>query len=339
MADDVQEMDAGMAAAMGGDDSTLSQDEIDNLLGFSDENLGPTTGVQALLDKSQENYERLPMLEVVFDRFVRTASTSMRNLTGENVDISIDAITSMRFEDYLNSVPLPALLEIFQAVEWENYGIVTIDSSLTYAMVDILLGGGRQHRNVRIEGRPYTTIEQDIVRSMTRIVLEDMETAFNPLTPATFRHERLESNPRFATITRPANPVILVSLRVEMDDRGGKIEILLPYATLEPIKDLLIQMFSGESFGADSSWENHLADEVKESIVTIEAKLDEKKITLRELANLQVGSTIIMNNTPTDDVGLYCRNIPIFSGNFGASGKNLAININNTNTAELKKLL
>ena len=334
------DINEGMMNAVSGDDSTLSQDEIDSLLGFSGGNSGPTTGVQSLLDKSQENYERLPLLEVVFDRFVRTMSTSMRNLTGENVDISIESITSMRFEDYLNSVPLPALLEIFQAVEWENYGIITIDSSLTYTMVDILLGGGRQHRTIKVEGRPFTTIEQDIVRNMTKIILEDMETAFNPLTPATFRHERLETNPRFATISRPASAVILVSLHVEMEERGGKVDILLPYATLEPIKDLLTQMFSGESFGnGDSSWENHLSDEIKEAVISLEACLYEKSITLKELGNLQVGTTIAMENTPNDDIILNCRGVPLFTGKLGASGNNLAVKVNNINEHELDKVL
>src|SRR5690606_2437153 len=118
-------------------------------------------------------------------------------------------------------------------------------------------------RSVRIEGRPFTTIEQDIVKGLVKLTLDEMSVAFNPLTPANFRMERLESNPRFATITRPANPVIVIALRVEMDQRGGKMEILFPYATLEPIKDLLLQMFSGESFGADISWEGYLSQEVK----------------------------------------------------------------------------
>ncbi len=342
MADEVEEnidAEADMAAAMGGDASTLSQDEIDSLLGFDAGNLGPTTGVQALLDKSQENYERLPMLEVVFDRFIRTLSSGLRNLTNENVDIGIDSISSMRFEDYLNSVPLPALLQIFQAVEWENYGIVTIDSSLTYAMVDILLGGGKQKKNVKIEGRPFTIIEQDIVKTLTKLILDDMEIAFNPLTPATFRHERLETNPRFATITRPESAVILIALRVEMDDRGGKIDIIFPYATLEPVKDLLLQMFSGESFGSDASWENHLSDEIKESTVTVEAKLDDKYITLKELANLQVGSTIVMNKTPSDNITMTCKSIPLMLGKFGASGKKLAIKLTSMNHDDVKKII
>ena len=134
----------------------LSQDEIDSLLGFtSKDDDGAGGGISALLDKSLNAYDKLPMLEVVFDRLVRMMSTSLRNFTSDNVDVSIDSITSLRFGDYLNSIPLPALIIIFKALEWDNYGLITVDSSLIYSVVDVLLGGRRTNRPVRIEGRPY----------------------------------------------------------------------------------------------------------------------------------------------------------------------------------------
>jgi flagellar motor switch protein FliM len=237
--------DAAAPAAAGaegdGQQRVLNQDEIDTLLGFDVKKEGEdarTDGIFAILDKSMTAYEKLPMLEVVFDRMVRQLSTSLRNFTSENVDVSLDSMTSIRFDDYLNSVALPALLVVFRAVEWENFGLVTVDSAQIYSMVDILLGG-RKAARTRVEGRPYTTIEQDIIKRMVDIVLADMSSAFEPLSPATFHFERLETNPRFATITRPGNPALLVRFRVDMvESRGGIIEVLMPHTTLEPIRDL-----------------------------------------------------------------------------------------------------
>jgi flagellar motor switch protein FliM len=324
MADSGEDGDGGDG---GEDGHALSQDEIDNLLGFESADGGPKTGIEALLDRALLSYDRLPMLEVVFDHFVRTLSTSLRNFTSENVDVNLDTITSLRFEDYMNSVPLPAMINIFHAIEWENYGLIIIDSSLAYSMVDVLLGGGKSSRPIKIEGRPFTTIEQDIVKSLVDLMLEDLSSAFNPLTPANFRSERLETNPRFAAICRPANPVISISLKVEMDDRGGKAEIIFPYSTIEPIKDILTQMFTGEDFGNDNSWESYLSSEVQNTIISLKATLDEKAISLKELASLKVGSTIITNNTPTDDVNMECNGIKVMSGKIGSSGNNMAIKI------------
>jgi flagellar motor switch protein FliM len=310
----------------------LNQDEIDTLLGFDvkkDGEADKTDGIFAILDKSMTAYEKLPMLEVVFDRLVRQMSTSLRNFTSENVDVSLDSMVSLRFDDYLNSIPLPALLVVFRAVEWENYGMVTIDSSQIYSMVDILLGGRKSNRPVRIEGRPYTTIEQDIVKRMVDIVLADMSSAFEPLSPATFHFERLESNPRFATITRPGNPALLVRLRIDMvEDRGGMIEILLPHTTLEPIRDLLLQMFMGENFGQDTVWEKHLGKELRHTAIELEAVFNEKTVTLKDVMALQVGSTILLDCGPEDDITLRCGNIDITTGIMGKVGENIAISVN-----------
>ena len=312
----------------------LNQNEIDTLLGFDvkkDSGASRTDGIFAILDKSMTAYEKLPMMEVVFDRLVRQLSTSLRNFTSENVDISIDSMASIRFDDYLNSIPLPALLVVFRAVEWENFGIVTVDSSHIYSMVDILLGGRKSDRPVRIEGRPYTTIEQDIVKRMVDVVLADMSAAFEPLSPVTFHFERLESNPRFATITRPGNPALLIKFRVDMaDDRGGMLEILLPHTTLEPVRDLLLQMFMGENFGKDTVWEKYLGKELRGTNIEIEAIFNEKLVTLKDVMSLKVGSTMLLDCSPDDDITLRCGGIPVTTGTLGRVRENIAISIHDS---------
>src|SRR5262245_37411196 len=166
-----------MQGAKGGAERILTQDEIDSLLGFSlaDISLNDNSGIRAIIDSAMVSYERLPMLEIVFDRLVRLMTTSLRNFTSDNVEVSLDRITSVRFGDYLNSIPLPAILAVFKAEEWDNFGLFTVDSTLIYSMIDVLLGGRRGQTAIRIEGRPYTTIETNLVKRMIEVVLADAE--------------------------------------------------------------------------------------------------------------------------------------------------------------------
>src|SRR5512141_2588136 len=278
-----------------GADRVLNQEEIDSLLGFdgNSDQVQDKSGVRAIINSALVSYERLPMLEIVFDRLVRLMTTSLRNFTSDNVEVSLDSITSIRFGDYLNSIPLPAILSVFRAEELDNYGLFTVDSNLIYSIVDVLLGGRRGTAAMRIEGRPYTTIERTLVQRMIEVILTDMVQAFEPLTPVTFTLDRIETNPRFAAISRPANAAILVKLRVDMEDRGGRTELLLPYATLEPIRKLLLQQFMGEKFGRDSIWESHLATELWSTKIDIEAILDEQTMPLNQVMNLDVGQTMM----------------------------------------------
>src|SRR2546425_8623296 len=322
-------------SAKGGAERILNQDEIDSLLGFSlgDVSLNDNSGIRSIIDSAMVSYERLPMLEIVFDRLVRLMTTSLRNFTSDNVEVSLDRITSVRFGDYLNSIPLPAILAVFKAEEWDNFGLFTIDSNLIYSMIDVLLGGRRGQTAIRIEGRPYTTIETGLVKRMVEVVLADAELAFRPLSPVKFNIERLETNPRFAAISRPANAAILVRLRIDMEDRGGNIELLLPYATIEPIRPVLLQMFMGEKFGRDPIWEGHFATEVAQAEIAVDAVLYEADIPLKQLMKLKVGDTLPLEMRPEALVQVRCGNVLLTEGRMGRVGDRVAIRV----TKQLRK--
>jgi flagellar motor switch protein FliM len=316
-------------AAKGGAERILNQEEIDSLLGFNiaEISLNENSGIRAIIDSAMVSYERLPMLEIVFDRLVRLMTTSLRNFTSDNVEVSLDRITSVRFGDYLNSIPLPAILAVFRAEEWDNFGLFTVDSGLIYSIIDVLLGGRRGQTAVRIEGRPYTTIEIGLVKRMIEVVLGDAEQAFRPLSPVRFAIDRLETNPRFAAITRPANAAILVRLRIDMEDRGGTIELMLPYATIEPIRDVLLQMFMGEKFGRDPIWEGHLATEIGQAEIAVEAVLYEAELPLRQLMALEVGDTLTLDLKADACVTVRCGSVALTEGRMGRVGDRVAVRV------------
>jgi flagellar motor switch protein FliM len=312
-----------------GSDRLLNQEEVDNFLGFTldETSLGGAGGIRAIVDSSIVSYERLPMLEIVFDRLVRLLTVSLRNFFSDNVEVSLDGITSVRFGDYVSSIPLPAILSVFKAEEWENSGLVFVDSNLIYLIIDVLLGGKRGHAAMRMDGRPYTTIEINLVRRMLDVVLMDAAEAFAPLSPVTFTMDRIETNPRFASITRPANAAILVELRLDMEGRGGIIEILLPYATIEPIRELLLQSFMGEKLGRDPTWEGHLATEVFSAELDLEAVLHQADMPLRQIVNMKPGDTIMFDAKSDPIVQIRCGNQKLTEGRMGRIGENIAIQV------------
>ena len=313
----------------GEDNRILNQEEIDSLLGFDEDMGGPdeNSGVMALINSAMVNYERLPMLDIVFDRLVRLMSTSLRNLTSDNVEVSLDQVSTVRFGDYMNSIPLPAMLSVFKAEEWDNQGLMVTDSALIYSIVDVLLGGRKGTPAIRIEGRPYTTIETKLVERMVQVTLSDLSSAFDPLSPVSFTLDRMETNPRFATITQGGNACVLARLRVDMGDRGGRIEVIIPYATLEPIRELLLQMFMGEKFGRDSIWENHLTQELYQTEIQLQAVLGELVLPLDDLLSWKIGTQVVFNTFTDDELELRCGNVPMFRGPVGQKQGSIAVQI------------
>ena len=307
----------------------LNQAEIDSLLGRDDgaEGSGSQSAMHRIISSGLVSYERLPMLEIVFDRLVRLMSTTLRNFTSDNVEVSIETMSSLRFGDYLNAVPPQAMLAVFKAEAWDNYGLVVVDSSLIYSTVDVLLGGRRGTSPMRVDGRPYTTIERTLVERLIRVVLSDLSVAFAPICDVEFRFNRLEVNPRFAAISRDSNASILVRMAIEMEDRGGRFDMVLPYATLEPVREKLLQQFVGERFGRDSIWESHLAEQLRHTDISLDVVLDEQVMSLNHVLSLRPGDRIALGVPPGAPVRLRCGDVALFEAELGRRGNRLAVRI------------
>ena len=284
-----------------------------------------SSGMERMLLSGIVAYERLPMLEIVFDRLVRSMSTSLRNFTSDNVEVVFRGLASLRFADYIETIPSPSILGVFKAEQWDNYGLVMIDAPLIYSMVDVLLGGRPTSIAASVADRSFTTIERQLVERMIEVLLRDLSDAFAPLTEVRFRFDRLEVIGRFATISRGSNAAALANLRVNMDGRGGVMQILLPYATLEPVRELLLQQYMGETLGRDSIWETHLAEELRQTDIVLDAVLDEQIMDFATVLALRVGDTLPLNVSPGASVQLRCGPIPIFEGRTGRRGTRLAV--------------
>jgi flagellar motor switch protein FliM len=219
------------------------------------------------------------------------------------------------------------MLSIFKAEEWDDRGLMVIDSALIYSIVDVLLGGRRGTSALRVEGRPYTTIETRLIERMANVVLNDLSAAFDPLSPVSFRMDRIETNPRFATITQSNNAGVLARLRIDMGDRSGRIEIMIPYATLEPVREILLQMFMGEKFGRDSIWENHLTRELFQTDIHLSAILGETTVSLNDILNWKIGSTVVLNTRPEDLIEMRVGQHPMFMAKVGQKQGQIAASI------------
>lgn len=306
------------------------QNNINKL--FDKENEGKGSHLRNLaeiLDSGKIHSERLPILDVVFDRLVRLLTTTLRNFTSDNVDIRCSRVTSIRFSDYLNSIPLPTLIGVFKAKQWDTPALITIDSQLVYSIVDVLLGGRKSAQtNNRLEGRAYTTLERNLVERLVEVILSDFTKAFAPICDVDFQYERLETNPRFAAIVHEKNVTMKIAFKIEMEDRGGHFDIIIPYSSVEPIRDLLLQNFMGEKFGCDQIWEDHLADRIQEADIKLEAALPTEEFTLGEVLNWKIGSQIVLSSTMQSPIHLSSQNYQLILGKLGQKNGHVAVKVN-----------
>ncbi|MES1973653.1 MAG: flagellar motor switch protein FliM [Pseudomonadota bacterium] len=314
------------ASAAGGD-ARFDQADIDALFGDVGAPKPQKSGLRAVLESRIISHERLPMLEVVCDRVVRSFSSSMRNLTSDAIEVSLEEVTSTRFGELVGRLALPAMVGVFRIAEWENFGIITVESGLIYAVVDALLGGRGGTTPVLIDGRAFTTIETKLVSRMLELALRDFSVAFEPIEPITMTLERIETNPRFAAIAGTSNICAVSTFRIDMDGRGGKFSIVLPYATLEPVREKLLQRFMGEKSGRDSIWEEHMAREIRKTDVELNVVLGERAMPIERLRTLEVGQTISLSKSPDDPLDLQCGGVTLGQAQIGQRSSRVAVRL------------
>ena len=327
-------LDAGAGesetAALMADTKELSQEEIDRLLNFAagpqTESAGQTRAIERLISTTTVNKDRLPMLDVVFDRMVRLLNTSLRQFSSTSVEASLLRIDWLRYNEFLDTIELPALVGVARAEQWDNHIVVSVDSALIYCMMDVLLGG-RRSRARRIDGRSYTSIERKITERLIRVILQDLSQSFDPITPIDFTFDRLETNPQFATITRATNAVIRVRIAVEVERRTGHADVVIPYATLEPVRGKLVQSFMGEKFGHDTVWESHLKAELMRAKLDLVAVLQQTQVSLGEVLNWEKGTSLKLRIDPDAPVVLQSKTTPLFAGHMGQRNGNISVKI------------
>lgn len=329
MSDDFDDFDLPEPPSLAGagDGGALDQADIDALFGDIGGPVAPKSGVKALVESDIINHERLPMLEVVCDRVIRTFATNMRHLTSDAIDVTIEETTSGRFGEVMNRVALPAMFGVFRIEQWANFGIMVVEPSLIYSVVDALLGGRKGGGAVRVEGRAFTTIETALVARMMELALSDFAHAFEEVTPIDIHLDRIETSPRFAAIAGPSNVTAICTFRVDMEGRGGKFTLLLPYTTLEPVREKLLQRFMGEKSGRDGIWETHIEEELRRTELRIDAVLAERMMKLEQVSALAPGQTIPLDRHPDDPLTISCGGVRLASAQLGQRNGRVAVRL------------
>ncbi len=286
------------------------------------------TGVSGLLSAGGAREERLPILEVICDRVVRSFSTNMRHLTSRVIDVRLAEMQSARFGELVDRIALPALFGVFRIPEWDNHGVVIADAGLAYMAVEAMLGGPSGDRaRTPAELRAFTSIETSLVSRMMQLALTDLAEAFAPIARLSMTLERLESNPRLASVVGPGISTAACSFHIELDGRGGRLAVLLPHTTLEPVRDKLVQRFIGERLGKDQLWEAHFGAEIRKTALDLRAVIAERALPLREVQSWRPGQTLLLDRGGSEAVTLQSDGVPLAAAQLGQRNGRIAVRL------------
>ncbi|MDR1359905.1 MAG: flagellar motor switch protein FliM, partial [Deltaproteobacteria bacterium] len=242
---------------------------------------------------------RMPVLEIVNDRFSRLCTNALSNVLRKRVELNPLSIDMTKFGDFMRSLPVPTSINIFKMEPLRGNALAIVDARLVFALVESFFGG--QGSQPKIEGREFTRIEQTIVDRVIRIILSNMEESWRPVHDVSLELIRSEINPQFAAIVPPSDVVVVITFEVELENAIGSLTICLPYATIEPIRSKLHASFQTERLEVDHIWVSRLKERLLETPVEMRVRFGDARLTGNQLMRLKVGDVILLD-TDTDEL-------------------------------------
>jgi flagellar motor switch protein FliM len=295
-------------------EKVLSQEEVDSLLnGIDDGKVETETdipvgddGIQAYDFKSKSGpyHHRMPALGIINERFISFINMALSKAAGVDIDVSVDAIDSVKYGEFCRSLPLPASLNIFKMEPLRGFFLLVLEGPLVFSFVDTFFGGkGSTH--VKLEGRSFTTIETKMIERIVKITLEDLQKAWSDVYQVTMHYSRTEVDPQFAGIAKPEDMIVTTKFNVDIGNFSGAMTICMPYASLEPIKEKLSASFKSEKLEVDSIWRRAIEERLKEICVNLTCTLGNAKITSKELLDMKTDDVLVLDRKIHEPIGIH----------------------------------
>ncbi len=317
------------------DKDILSQDEIDALLHGVDSGEVEAGTDEPLLDNVARAYDfanqerivrgRLPTLEMINQRFVRYFRVSIFNLLRRAAEITLEGVQMIKFADYMHGLYVPTSLSIVGAEPLRGKAIVNMDSKLVFGFVDCFFGGdGRFH--TKIEGRDFTATELRVVRIVLDSAFRDFQRAWKPVLDLEFSYQGHEVNPHLANIVSPSEIVVVSNFRIELEGGTGDMQLTMPYAMVEPIRQLLDAGIQSDRADSDMRWNKALHEQIFNTYVNLHVALAETTVSVKRLTELRPGDILPIDEPSS--VVVIAEDIPLFRGRYGESRGNAAVRLN-----------
>jgi flagellar motor switch protein FliM len=311
----------------------LSQDEVDALLqGISSDGdeaaavAEATTALRAYDLSGQERIVRgrMPNLEIVNERFARNLRNGLFQLLRKNAEISTGEVKVHKYSVFLREIAVPTSLSVVSVQPLRGNGLVVCDPALVFAAVDSLFGGNGKHRT-RIEGRDFSPTEQRVIRRLVDVVTSEYARAWAGTYPLELAYLRSEMLPQFATIATPSEVVVSTSFELEIGDMSGSVHVCIPYATLEPIRDVLFSSVQIDNVAEDGRWVSLMKDQIREARVELVVELAHAPATVEQLLGMAPGDFIELDLKR--GIQAKVAGVPVLACNYGVSNGKYALKV------------
>ncbi|TKB25803.1 hypothetical protein FCL47_11900 [Desulfopila sp. IMCC35006] len=239
---------------------------------------------------------RIPNFDLIIDLFCRSYATSLTNQLQRTFSITRTALDTHEFQKFMADKHQTGGIGILDMPPLKYGALIVIDPKLSFSMIEIMLGATSEMESSPPE-RNLTTIELSILKTILADVCKDLDKAFSQLLELNTTMVKLENNARLVSIVEPDAEVIVGTLLVKMGELSGEIYLVFPYATLEPLRDLLRELLSISTV-TRGTWQDVLEEEIQDIPSDVTAQSGTITLSVQQVLDMKIGDILDLNYDP-----------------------------------------
>ena len=321
----------------------LSQSEVESLLAALDPSASaspaaaPTQSPSAMSAQinvydfkrpERVSKEQIRVIQALHEGFSREFGAALSSMLRTILEVKLISVDQLTYSEFVFSLENPTCFNLVESKGLNGHIILDLTLSIIFAIVDRLLGGGRDVR-ANIPNRALTQIELRLVSRITTLALDALENAWANVCELDAKVTEVESNPQLVQIVPPNEVVVLVSFEITMGEVRGIMNVCVPYNAIEPLSGRL----SSDTWSAyakrtnDPVQQTNLESSISQAPVELIVLLAETKLTADDLRNLEVGDVLMTEHPSETPLRTLVEGRPFFEGAPGVFREHKAMRI------------
>lgn len=258
------------------------------------------------------------------EQFIRSLAARLAIFLRLEFSLQLSKVQITGYQKFTDSLPSPTHITLFKTDPLKGVGLLVIPPRLGLTLVDRLLGGPGQAPN---ESRELTEIEIALFDQVATLLLTEWCNHWpemRDLRPSLLGHE---NNSHFLQTAAPDTAMLILTLTGGIGEQSEPIQLVFPYATVEPLMRLLSPSLPGaESVPARTGrlkWNSEF-DDVKVPLI---AEWHGLKMSAGDITRLKPGDVVALDPACAAQVQLRLSHLPKFTGRPGTSAGKWAVQL------------
>jgi flagellar motor switch protein FliM len=272
----------------------LSQQEIDAVFSNMRDRKRETPAVRFDFRRP----DRIPKSQVraihlLHDTFVRNLVSSLSAYLRSYLTVNLVSVEQLSYAELLDGLPSPTCMVSLGLSPYDGNGVLELNPSLVFPILEMLLGGtGKASPAIQ---RDVTEIEQKLLDGLFRIILHDLREAWKSVTSVDFTIESMETEPQLLHILAPNEAVVAIGIEVRIGESVGMMNIAMPSIVIKMMRQKFDQQWSVRKTHASVAEQARVLRLLRESDLSIEARLEGPTLSVQDLLNLSEGHLLLFD--------------------------------------------